>query len=191
MTSLQGFLEQIQTAFGLGDALGAVQTAFRTIFIYGVTLLIVRLGSKRFLSKATAFDVIVAIMLGSVMSRGIDGASPLLPTLVAGAVLLGMHWLLGVLAFQTGWFGPLVKGERVTLIKEGKIQQEGMRRGSITERDLAQAVRMQTGQADAAKVKIAYLERNGEISIIPYQDEPHIVEVSVEQGVKTVRIELH
>ena len=83
MTCLQRLLEHIQAAFGVGNDLSAGQTALRTILIYGVTLIIVRLGSKRFLSKATAFDVIVAIMLGSVMSRGIDGSSPLLPTLVA------------------------------------------------------------------------------------------------------------
>src|SRR4051794_40699644 len=144
-------------------------TALRTILVYAIALTIIRLGSKRFLSKASAFDVIVAIMLGSVMSRGIDGASPLLPTVIAGAVLVGMHWLFGVLAFHTGWFGPLVKGERVPLIEDGKIQPEGMRRGSITEHDLTQAVRMQTGQTDPAKVKFAYLERNGQISIIPYK----------------------
>jgi uncharacterized membrane protein YcaP (DUF421 family) len=171
VTRLQNSLKQIQAAFGVGNDLSAGQMVLRTILIYGLTLVLVRLGSKRFLSKATAFDVIVAIMLGSVMSRGIEGASPLLPTVIAGAVLVGMHWLLGVLAFHIGWFGPLVKGERVTLIKEGRIQEEGMRRGSITEHDLTQAVRMQTGQMDLTKVKRAYLERNGEISIIPYQDE--------------------
>jgi len=130
VTCLQKFFEHTQAALGVGNDLNAGQTALRTIVIYGVTLLIVRLGSKRFLSKATAVDVIIAIMLGSVMSRGIDGATPLLPTVVAGAALLGMHWLFGVLAFHTNWFGPLVKVERVTLIKDGKIQQEGMRRGS-------------------------------------------------------------
>lgn len=187
---MQRILEQLQAAFGFGNDLGAGQAALRTILIYGVALLFVRLGSKRFLSKATAFDVIVAIMLGSVMSRGIDGASPLVPTLVAGAVLLGMHWLLGVLAFHAGWFGPLVKGERLALIKDGKMQRKAMRHGSITEHDLTQAIRMQTGQPDAAKVKFAYLERNGAISIIPYREKPHILEVSVENGVKTVRIEL-
>ena len=43
--------------------------ALRTIVIYAFSLLIVRLGSKRFLSQATAFDVIVGIMLGSVINR--------------------------------------------------------------------------------------------------------------------------
>ncbi|HWQ92886.1 MAG TPA: hypothetical protein VN673_14515 [Clostridia bacterium] len=77
-------LEPIQAALGDGNDLSAGKAAIRAILIFGVTLIIVRLGSKRFLSKATAIDVIVAIMLGSVMSRGIDGSRPLLPTMVAG-----------------------------------------------------------------------------------------------------------
>jgi uncharacterized membrane protein YcaP (DUF421 family) len=187
---VQKALEQIQAALGVGNDPSAGQTALRTILIYGLTLVIVRLGSKRFLSKATAFDVIVAIMLGSIMSRGVDGSSPLFPTVLAGAVLLGMHWLFGVLAFHTGWFGAIVKGERLLLIKDGKLQKDEMQKGSITEHDIMQAVRMQTQLPDLTKVKRAYLERNGEISIVPYRDEPQIIEVSVEEGVKTVRIEL-
>jgi uncharacterized membrane protein YcaP (DUF421 family) len=65
-----------------------------------------------------------------------------------------------------------------------------MRRGSITERDLTQAVRMETDQTDPARVKLVYLERNGDSSIIPYKHRLQILDVSVEDGVKTVRIEL-
>jgi uncharacterized membrane protein YcaP (DUF421 family) len=188
---LHNLLEQLEVAFGIGinpDDLSALQTVLRTILIYGLTLVIVRLGSKRFLSKASAFDVVVAIMLGSIMSRGIHGS--IMITVIAGSALVGMHWLFGLLAFHTGWFGPLVKGERLLLVKNGKIHAEGMRRGSITEHDLTQALRMQTDQRDLTNVKRAYLERNGEISIIPEHVEPHIVDVKVEDGVKTVRIKL-
>jgi uncharacterized membrane protein YcaP (DUF421 family) len=72
------------------------------------------------LRKASAFDVIVAIMLGSIMSGAITGGSPFLPTLVAGGMLVGLHWLLAVLAVQTNWMGPLVKGTRTLLIKDGR-----------------------------------------------------------------------
>jgi uncharacterized membrane protein YcaP (DUF421 family) len=150
----------------------------------------VRLASKRFLSEATAFDVIVGIMLGSIMSRAMDGSAPFLPTLLTAAVLLGLHWLFALLAYHTSWFGTLVKGERVLLIKDGEIQPAGMRRGSITEADLAQALRIQTNQTDPARVRRAYLERNGQISIVSYRREPRIVTVAVEDGVQTIRIEL-
>jgi uncharacterized membrane protein YcaP (DUF421 family) len=190
---LQEVWEQLQALFGLGsyaEDAGAVQIALRTVLVYVSTLVIVRLGSKRFLSEATAFDVIVAIMLGSIMSRAVDGSSPFLPTLLVGIVLLGLHWLFGVLAYQTSWFGSLVKGERVLLIKNGEIQEQGMRRGSITHDDLTQALRIQTKQTDPSTIKLAYLERNGQISVVPYKQEPQVVTVSVADGVQTVRIEL-
>jgi uncharacterized membrane protein YcaP (DUF421 family) len=164
--------------------------ALRTIIIYAFTLAIVRLGSKRFLGQASAFDTIVGIMIGSVMSRAINGSAPFVPTLVAGAVFIGMHWLLAVLAFHIHWFGPFVKGNPVLLIKDGQVQEQGMRRGGITRHDLAEALRQQTKENDTALIKLAYLERNGGISIIPFKYQPHVIEVSVEDGVQTVRIEL-
>ena len=185
--------DAIQTVLGLERDIADVdpaQMAVRTVIVYAVTLTLVRLGSKRLLSKATAFDFIVAIMLGSVMSRAINGSAPFFATLAAGALLLGLHWLLALLAFKTDWFGSIVKGERVLLIKDGQVQQEGVRRASITEADLDQALRLQTGQADPSRVERAYLERNGQISVIPYPREPRVLSVSVENGVQTVRIEL-
>jgi uncharacterized membrane protein YcaP (DUF421 family) len=190
---LQAVWEHVRGLLGLGSDtgdIGAIGTALRTILIYGFTLALIRLGSKRFLSKATAFDVIVAIMLGSVMSRAIDGSTPFFATMLAGVVLLGLHWLFATLAYRTEWFGSYVKGERVLLIEDGKIRREGMRRGSITRDDLTQAIRLKTNQTDPAKIELAYLERDGQISVIPFKGEPRVLDVSVEDGVQTVRIEL-
>ena len=189
----QGEWDPIRELLGIGrdsSDIGAVATALRTVIIYAFTLAIIRFGNKRFLSKATAFDVIVAIMLGSVMSRGISGSSSLFTTFIAGAALLAMHSLFALLAYKTDWFGSYVKGERVLLIEDGKIQREGMREGNITENDLKQAIRLNTDHADPSKIKTAYLERDGSISVIPVKGEPRIVEVTVKDGVQTVRVEL-
>ncbi len=191
---METLLEQFQTLFGAGldvGDVGIVQMALRTIVIYAVTLILVRLGSKRFLSEASAFDVIVSIMIGSIMSRAINGSAPFLPTLGAGVILIGLHWLFAILAYRTEWFGSIVKGSPVLLIKDGEIQREGMRRGSISSGDLEAALRLQTNQTNPAKIKRAYLERNGSISLIPYAREPQIIDVAVKDGVQTVRVELH
>ena len=190
---LQAIWEQFQTLLGLGldvGDVGAVQMALRTIIIYVCSLAIIRIGSKRVLSQASAFDVIVAIMLGSVMSRAINGSAPFFPTLLGGAVLVGMHWLLAALALHVNWFGPLVKGNRVLLIKDGHVQQQGMRQAGVSDHDLTQALRMQNGETDPAKNRLAYLERNGDISVIPFKGEPRVLDVSVAGGVQTIRIEL-
>jgi uncharacterized membrane protein YcaP (DUF421 family) len=49
---------------------------------------------------------------------------------------------------------------------------------------------LQTQQTDPATIEVAYLERNGKISAIPYPHEPRVFNVSIQQGVRTVRIEL-
>ena len=176
---------------GLGLDVGdvnALQMSLRTILIYVATLAIVRVGSKRFLSQATAFDAIVAIMLGSIMSRAINGSAPFLPTLAAGVILVGLHWLIAAIAYSSNWFGTLVKGEPVLLIKDGKIHEKGMRGSSVSHRDLEEALRIESHVTDPESVRLAYLERNGGISVIPSKPEPRVLEISVQEGVQTVRI---
>ena len=102
--------------------------ALRTVVIYAARLLLIRLGSKRFLSQASAFDVIVGIMLGSVMSRAINGSAPLFATRGAGVMLIGLHRLFAVQALRASWFGSIVKGNPVLLIKDGRVEQQGVRR---------------------------------------------------------------
>ncbi len=171
------------------EDVNALQMALRAVTIYAFTLTIVRLGSKRFLGKATAFDIIVGIMIGSVMSRAINGSAPFFPTLAAGAAMIGLHWIFAGLAFHTSWFGTLVKGNPVLLIRDGEIQQEGMQRANLSENDLAEALRLQANLTDPSKVRLAYLERDGSISVIPAGRELHVLDVSVEEGVQTVRVE--
>jgi uncharacterized membrane protein YcaP (DUF421 family) len=190
---MSGVLEVVERLLGLGRDIADVTTAqmaLRTVIVYAFALAIIRLGSKRFLSQASAFDVIVAIMLGSVMSRAINGSAPFLPTLASGAVLIGTHWLLAALAYRLDWLGPIVKGRPIRLVTDGAIDRDAMRRAGVSERDLEQALRAQAGVTDPARVRLATLERDGTISVLPADQPPRVVEVSVEQGVQTVRVEL-
>lgn len=184
------FLEDL---FGLDKELADVsagEMALRTILVYLAMLALVRLASKRFLGEATAFDTVVAITLGSVLSRAINGSAPLLPTIAAGAVILGIHWFFAFLSYRTDWFGGVVKGNRVVLIEKGEPKQMGLRRTYVTKADLEEALRLQLNQSDPTEVEHAYLERNGRISFVRRKGEPRVVEVSVAAGVQTVRIEL-
>ncbi len=188
---LQDLWELLNGMLGLGQEandLGAGQMAIRAVLVYAFTLLVIRLGSKRFLGKATAFDVILGIVVGSVMSRGINGSAAFGSTLVAGSVLVGMHWLFAVIAYRTNWLGPIVKGHPVRLVEDGEVQDEAMQGSSITDNDLAEALRHQGLPPDPAQVRLAYLERDGSISVIPREREPRVLEVAVEEGVQTVRI---
>src|SRR5215207_3310251 len=80
-----------QSLLGIGaEELTPGQMALRAVLTFVLTVAIVRLGNKRLFGKGTAFDLVVAIMIGSVMSRAITNASALLATWLAGLVLVGM-----------------------------------------------------------------------------------------------------
>ena len=66
--------EFVRTLLGLGASeLNAGQVALRAVLTFVVTVAVVRLGDKRLFGKGTAFDLVVSIMIGSVMSRAITG----------------------------------------------------------------------------------------------------------------------
>lgn len=186
-------LGALEKLLGIGlDAgdIGVGQMALRAVIVYGFTLLIVRVGSKRFLGKATAFDVIMGIMIGSVMSRAINGSAGLLATLAAGAVLTGIHWLFGVIAYHTDWFGRIVKGSPVKLIEDGQVREDAMRGSSLSRNDLEEALRLEGMRPDPSRVALAYLERDGSISVVPREHGARVVEIQIADGVQTARIEL-
>jgi uncharacterized membrane protein YcaP (DUF421 family) len=102
----------IPTGGVLGPPGRTPEHARRAGLIFTITLAIVRMDSKRFLGKATVFDIILGIMIGSVMSRAINGSAPFFRTVLAGMVLVAMHWTLAGLAFHTSWVGRWSRGSR-------------------------------------------------------------------------------
>ena len=189
---MDGMSEALERLFATGQGgadLGPGAAALRALVIYSVTLLIVRLGSKRLMGKATAFDVILAIMLGSVMSRGITGSEGVLVTAAAGATLVALHWLFGLIALRSDRFGRFVKGAPVKLIEDGVVLEDAMRGSKLTRRDLEEALRHEGLHTDPAHVAVAYLERDGSISVVPKEREPRVVDVRVADGVQILRVE--
>ena len=153
----------------------------RAVVVYVATVLMVRLGKKRFMGQSTAFDVILGIMLGSVVSRAITGNAPFFPALVAAAVLLAMHWLFSALAFRSHRFGQAIKGEPRVLVRDGTIDREAMRRAHMSEHDLWEDLRSE-GVSRLEQVAEARLERSGKLSVIKARPEPKVVEVAVAEA---------
>ncbi|MBW3635236.1 MAG: DUF421 domain-containing protein [Armatimonadetes bacterium] len=179
---------------GLGaEQLTIWQIGLRAVVVYLAAIALVRLGEKRFLGKYTALDVILGFMLGSILSRAITNSSPFFEALGAALVLVVMHWIFAVIAFHFDRFGTLVKGSTRELVRDGEIQWDAMRSSHISENDLMGALRASAQIDDASQVKVAYLERSGDISAIKRdKDEraPRVLEIKVEDGVQTVRVEM-
>lgn len=158
--------QAVRDLLGIGlEDLSIGQMTARAALIYVIATFIVRLGKKRFMSRGTAFDLILAIVLGSIVARVITGDAPFLPGLAAALTLVVMHWLFSAIGLTWKGFSRLVKGEPVMLVRDGAVDWTAMRRSHLAEGDLWEDLR-EKGVSDLDEVKEARLERSGRISVI-------------------------
>ncbi|RXK87302.1 hypothetical protein ESB13_11140 [Filimonas effusa] len=140
--------------------------SMRSLMAFLVTLVLIRVAGIRTFGKRSAFDNVVTIMLGAILSRIVVGASPVLPTIAASAVLVLIHRLLGRIAYQHSAFSKLLKSEAVCLFRDGAPLHDNMKQTAISLHDMEEAVRTQLHQDNFEGVKEMYIERTGSISII-------------------------
>ena len=156
------------TVLGLSvkaENLGFGHMAARACLMYLLLIWLIRSAKKRFLGEATAFDMILVIVLGSIAARGLTGGAPYFPCVLALAVLIAMHWVFSYVAQRVPWFSALLKGHSTLLIVDGRIQYGPLRAAHMSRDDLDEDLRQQ-GVADPADVREARLERSGRLSVI-------------------------
>lgn len=164
------------------------QLILRTIVIYVVALAIIRVGKRRFMGSYTTFDILLGFIVGSILSRAITGTVRFLDMVLVVGVLVILHWLIATLSYYSDSFGNLIKDKPRELIVDGEIVEDALQKSKIGKNDLMQALREEANLESSEEVKTAYLERDGNITVIPKPHEPKIVEVQVENGVQTVKI---
>ncbi len=142
------------------------QMSIRAVLIFFYGLLLVRYAGKRVFGKNTSFDIVVGVILGSILSRALTANARFVPTLAAATVLVLLHKLLAAAAFRSPRLGHFLKGQEDQLVENGKILWRPMKKNSITEHDLREASRSSGGVGDITKIKAAYIERSGSISVI-------------------------
>jgi uncharacterized membrane protein YcaP (DUF421 family) len=183
----------VNELLGLGveaTALTPGQSAARAVVVFIVGLALVRLGNKRFLGKNTALDVLVAIMLGTILARAINGSARLGSTFAGAASLVGLHYVLSAIAYRVPLFDHWLKGSARVLLKDGEPNVKTLRQTHINHKDLEEILRLQGGPSEEKDVALAILERSGDVSIKKRESPPRLLEVKVEDGVQTIRIRL-
>jgi uncharacterized membrane protein YcaP (DUF421 family) len=159
-------IDLIHAAFGQGKDLDTLQMINRAILAFFLTLIFIRIAGIRTFGKKTPFDNVIIIMLGSIFSRVVVGASPFIPTTAACFAFVLVHRFLAWVSLYNDRVGSWVKGEASTLYANGQLNTENMRKGRISIKDLHESVRQRTNEDSLEHIKEIILERTGEISII-------------------------
>ena len=166
---MQSIMDGFSAALGLGvepKDLTFLHVTLRGLFVFIVTLGILRLGHKRSLARKTAFDAVLLVILASVLSRAINGSASFFPTLGASLVIVLAHRLLGFAAYRWHALGVLIKGTPDVIIVDGVPQLATMRVNHLSPHDLDEDMRLDAGIDDLAEIKLARIERSGDISFL-------------------------
>jgi uncharacterized membrane protein YcaP (DUF421 family) len=166
---MNALLNSFETFLGLSTDpkdLTFVQISLRGIIVFLATLAMVRFGHKRSLSHKTPFDAVLLVILASVLSRAINGSAAFFATIGGGVVLVLLHRLFARLAFYSHGFGILLKGRPDTIVRDGECDFPIMRRNHVSIHDLEEDMRLHAHIDDLSRVRLARVERSGDISFI-------------------------
>ena len=155
---------------------------FRTIVLYLVLILVVRLMGKRQIGEMEPAEFVVTMLVANLASIPMqDGGIPLFSGLVPILTVLGLELVLSWATLRSLAFRKVLCGKPVILIENGKILQNRLRQTRITLDELMGHLR-QKDVLNPQQVQYAILETNGTLSVFPYPE--HRPPSAKEAGVK-------
>jgi uncharacterized membrane protein YcaP (DUF421 family) len=140
--------------------------AIRTFVIFWFIFLLMRIAGRRELSSLEPFDLILLIVVGDSVQQGItqDDYS-VTGALVVVSVFSVLQVGVSYLNFRFPRLRPVLDGNPLVLVEDGKLIAKNLRRERITEDDLLEEARGHQIES-LSKVKWAVLETSGTISFI-------------------------
>lgn len=143
-------------------------TFLRTVIVYLILIVTVRLMGKRQLSQLEPAEFVVTMLMADLASIPMqDGSIPLLSGLVPIFTILGVGMILSSLSLRCVRLRRWLCGKPVILIENGKILQDNLRRTSITMDELTGHLR-EKDVLSLEQVQFAILETDGNFSVFPY-----------------------
>jgi uncharacterized membrane protein YcaP (DUF421 family) len=160
-------MEIIRTLIGPDEGnASALQLSARAVILVFFGILCIRVAGRRTFSQSSPLDIIVAIIVGSNLSRAMTGKAPFFPSLTATFVLVVLHRALSMATLHWGPLASWIKGRPVTLVAGGVVDKAALYRHGLSEEDLMAGIRLRDVGA-LHDVKLATLEGGGVISVIP------------------------
>ena len=159
-------MNAIEYIFGVGKDLTVWQMCARAFVMFFISLVLIRLGGVRMFGRKSAFDDIIVITLGAILSRGVVGANTFGSTVAASAVLVCIHRLLAWACFKSKRVEEWVRGKQSVIYKDKKMYVQNLKKAGLTEIDLMESLRLEMKKESLDEIESAYIETNGRISFI-------------------------
>lgn len=124
------------------------EKVLRTVAVYLVLAVLVRLAGKRDLAQLNAFDLVVVLLLSNVVQNAVIGPdNSLLGGVVGAAVLIGVNAAVVRTARRSDRVSRLLEGTSTTLAHDGRWDPEALRHEGLRRADVEAALRRQNANS--------------------------------------------
>ena len=149
----------------LGSSLPEI--VLRTAIVYVFLVLILRITGKREVGQMSILELIVILLISDAVQNSMIGESTSLwGGLVAVLTLFAIDLLLKAVTARSRQVRQALEGEPRLLVRDGRLLTHALREEKVEPRDVEAAIRA-NGLASVDDVRIAVLETDGSISVIP------------------------
>ena len=155
--------------FNMG--VGALSIVARTALVYIGVLLGLRLAGKRELGQMTVFDLVVVLLIANAVQNAMTGPDfSVQGGLIAAGVLLILNRAFALARVHNEAWGRFLEGMPTVLVQEGEFLEPRLRKEGVERSQIEMAMR-EKGIGSLSDVRLAVLETDGSISIVPRSSE--------------------
>jgi uncharacterized membrane protein YcaP (DUF421 family) len=150
-----------------------IEIILRGSLMYISLFVMLRVILKRQTGTLGMTDLLLITLLADAAQNAMAGEyTSITDGIALVATIIFWNFLFDWLSFKSEWFGRLIEPAPLPLIKNGRMLRKNMRREFITEDELMMQLREQ-GLEDVSKVKDAFIESDGRVSVIQFKQKRH------------------
>lgn len=141
--------------------------AVRSVLVFVAMFVGLRLMGKRELGQMTVFDLVVILLIANAVQNSMVGPDfSAQGGILAAFVLLVVNRGVALLRLRGGRWGRLIEGTPTVLVEDGEFIAGHLHKEGLERDDVERAIR-EHGVESVSGVKLAVLETDGSISIVP------------------------
>ena len=141
-------------------------TFFRSIILYIIVLVIMRVMGKREIGQLQPFELVISIMIADVATIPMsEVGNPIVNGIVPILGLLLMHLVISTLNLKSIRAREIICGKPRILVYRGKIDEKALIKERFTINELQEKLRSNS-VSSLGDVEYAILETSGEITVI-------------------------
>lgn len=142
-------------------------TALRAFAVYAVLLLVLRLLGRREIGNFSAFDLLVALMIGEVVDEMIYGTEPFARGLIIILTIALCEVVVSWMSFKSDRADRVLGGSPLDLVRDGQLCRDALRKERMNEQELWSALRVHgIDREELADLRRVTLEPSGEVSVL-------------------------